>query len=292
VTPLVLGLLGKHAINSNLNSDGIANFLSDQGDYVKAAMPAGLNISNLFSWNTNTSNQLVEPAPVMEKNSWMMPLLLVALAALAIWFFANKGCNKTDESTIVLVDSAHGVTSNVAVEPANSSLGTIDTETGDWIYDVGDMVTIDLPNNAGELTVGTNSTEYKLINFLNDNTASIDEEKGNWFEFTNVHFKKGGADLTDASMDQLKNLVTISKAYPAAQFKLGGYTDNTGNDEINIPLSQKRAAAVAEMVKQLGASKNSIVGAEGYGMQWPIADNVTPEGRAQNRRVAVNVKAK
>jgi outer membrane protein OmpA-like peptidoglycan-associated protein len=93
-------------------------------------------------------------------------------------------------------------------------------------------------------------------------------------------------------MVQLKNMVAIAKGYPAAQFKLGGYTDNTGSAAGNIALSQKRADAVASMLVKLGASAKSFAGAKGYGPEWPIADNTTPEGRAQNRRVAVNVKAK
>lgn len=130
------------------------------------------------------------------------------------------------------------------------------------------------------------------MQFLNDKTAAIDTVKGNWFEFTNVHFKTGGAELTGESMEQLKNMVAIAKAYPTAQFKFGGYTDSTGDAAKNILLSQKRADAVVAMVKKMGAPEASVTGAKGYGKEWPIGDNKTAEGRALNRRVAVNVKAK
>lgn len=127
--------------------------------------------------------------------------------------------------------------------------------------------------------------------FLNS-SETVDTVKGNWFDFTNVKFKTGSSEITEESLVQLKNLVAIAKAYPTAQFKVGGYTDNTGNAAANVALSQKRADAVAAKVVALGSTKTAIVGAKGYGPEWPVADNATPEGRAQNRRVSVNVKAK
>ncbi|MBK7308114.1 MAG: hypothetical protein IPI88_14570 [Chitinophagaceae bacterium] len=59
-----------------------------------------------------------------------------------------------------------------------------------------------------------------------------------------------------------------------------------------ILLYRKRADAVAATLVKLGAGAKSFMGAKGYGPEWPVADNATGEGRAQNRRVAVNVKAK
>ncbi len=140
--------------------------------------------------------------------------------------------------------------------------------------------------------MGRNSTEYKLVQFLNDNNAMIDTVKGNWFEFTNVRFNTGGSNISDESMTQLRNLVAIAKAYPNATFKIGGYTDNSGSPSANVILSQRRANAVSAKLKELGITAAAITGAEGYGQEWPIASNDTPEGRAQNRRVAVNVKSK
>lgn len=62
-----------------------------------------------------------------------------------------------------------------------------------------------------------------------------------------------------------------------------GYTDNTGNDSINIPLSQARAQSVRSYLASQGVSASRI-DAQGYGSSNPIADNSTASGREQNRR--------
>lgn len=68
-----------------------------------------------------------------------------------------------------------------------------------------------------------------------------------------------------------------------------GYTDNTGSDAINIPLSQNRAASVASYLKGQGVS--SRIDTQGYGSQNPIADNSTAAGKEQNRRVEISIYA-
>lgn len=70
-----------------------------------------------------------------------------------------------------------------------------------------------------------------------------------------------------------------------------GYTDNTGNDSINIPLSQARAQSVKSYLASQGVSAGRI-DAQGYGSSNPIADNSTASGREQNRRVEISIYAK
>ena len=71
---------------------------------------------------------------------------------------------------------------------------------------------------------------------------------------------------------------------------VSGYTDSTGNDSINIPLSKNRAAAVKQYLINKGVS-SSRISSEGYGASNPIASNDTAAGREQNRRVEINVYA-
>ena len=70
-----------------------------------------------------------------------------------------------------------------------------------------------------------------------------------------------------------------------------GYSDNTGNDSINIPLSQARAQSVKNYLAGKGVP-SSRIDAQGYGSSNPIADNSTASGREQNRRVEISIYAK
>ena len=69
-----------------------------------------------------------------------------------------------------------------------------------------------------------------------------------------------------------------------------GYTDSTGNDSINLPLSQARANSVANYLAGQGIARTRI-NAQGLGSANPIADNSTVAGREQNRRVEIAVYA-
>lgn len=71
---------------------------------------------------------------------------------------------------------------------------------------------------------------------------------------------------------------------------VSGYTDSTGNDSINIPLSQNRAQSVAQYLVSKGVG-SSRVSAKGYGAASPIADNSTASGKQQNRRVEISIYA-
>ena len=70
--------------------------------------------------------------------------------------------------------------------------------------------------------------------------------------------------------------------------KLSGHTDNEGNAEKNLLLSEKRAKAVKNYLVKKGANADKII-AEWFGQTQPIADNATPAGRQKNRRVEMKI---
>lgn len=310
----ILGFLGKHMSNNKMDANGLSNLLGSQRQNVAATMPAGLNLSPMLGESPAVSattaahmgaDRVTESGTATDPKyaadvdiddagnglKWLIPVLLLALlSAGALYYF--KGCNNKVQNGAHQDENAMHAEANHAENDSthNAMMGNsmVDAD-GNYIYNVGDTTEIKLPNGAAALRVGQNSTEAKLLRFLQSNEA-VDTAKGNWFDFTNVYFNSGKATITDASLTQLTNMAAIAKAYPKAQFKIGGYTDNTGDEAANISLSKSRAATVAAKLKALGAT--NIISSDGYGPQFAIGDNTTETGKAQNRRVSVNVKAK
>jgi outer membrane protein OmpA-like peptidoglycan-associated protein len=99
-----------------------------------------------------------------------------------------------------------------------------------------------------------------------------------------VDFATGSARLTTPAQAILDGVAQMLLANPDVRVEVGGHTDSTGSAEVNTRLSQERAEAVVAYLVKKGVSADRLT-AHGYGSDRPIADNATPEGRAQNRRV-------
>ena len=81
---------------------------------------------------------------------------------------------------------------------------------------------------------------------------------------------------------------SIINEYVDYDLKMGGHTDNVGNDASNLALSQSRVDAVKAYLVSKGVSDNRIT-ATGFGETMPIADNKTAKGKEQNRRVELEL---
>ena len=101
-----------------------------------------------------------------------------------------------------------------------------------------------------------------------------------------VLFETGKADLRAGALHNLYPLVTFLQKYPERQVMIEGYTDSVGSDSYNLDLSQRRADAVRDFLRQNGV-KASQATTHGYGKTSPVASNDTATGRQQNRRVEV-----
>jgi outer membrane protein OmpA-like peptidoglycan-associated protein len=108
----------------------------------------------------------------------------------------------------------------------------------------------------------------------------------------NVTFDFDKANVKDEYVPVLKQIAEgLSERYPSAVLKIFGYTDSVGTPQYNQQLSDKRAAAVKELLGKLGVDENRIT-ARGLGESAPIASNDTPQGRERNRRVELLIQGK
>ncbi len=117
------------------------------------------------------------------------------------------------------------------------------------------------------------------------NTGMV--KKKEKFSFSNINFATGKAIVTPEIETALQPLLKVLLDNPDLKVEIGGHTDAIGSKAKNLKLSQERAdAVVAWLVTQ---NVKSQMTAKGYGSSMPIATNKTRAGRAENRRIEINV---
>jgi outer membrane protein OmpA-like peptidoglycan-associated protein len=100
-----------------------------------------------------------------------------------------------------------------------------------------------------------------------------------------ILFDTGKSDVKPESTPTLKEIAAAFKQHPELRAEIQGHTDNVGKADANLKLSQARAEAVRKVLtSEYGVNADQVT-AKGYGDTKPSADNKTPEGRANNRRV-------
>lgn len=106
-----------------------------------------------------------------------------------------------------------------------------------------------------------------------------------------VEFELGKAVVRQSSYDDIGEVAELATQYSDASIELAGYTDSSGSSSLNQRLSAERAAAVKTVLVDHFGIDASRISSAGYGEANPVASNATAEGRAQNRRVEVTLKA-
>ncbi|SFE51148.1 OmpA family protein [Roseivivax sediminis] len=104
----------------------------------------------------------------------------------------------------------------------------------------------------------------------------------------NILFATDSAQVSPSIQGDLRAVAGNLSQYPNQTVQVIGHTDNTGDASYNYELSQRRAQAVSGILIANGVS-SSRVRAIGRGEDQPVASNLTPEGRQQNRRVEIVV---
>nr|WP_299032437.1 OmpA family protein [uncultured Tenacibaculum sp.] len=184
---------------------------------------------------------------------------------------ANNGCPDADGDGVV---DGKDKCPNTAGPAANNGCPWPDTD-GDGVLDKDDKC----PNEAG---VASNNGCPEVV---------IKEEavkKLNEFARA-IYFNSGKSTFRTGTAGKLDLIAGIMKEYPKANFSIQGHTDSSGSNSLNQRLSEKRAKAVLDYLITKGGIDSKRLTSAGFGEDYPIADNKTRAGRAENRRVEIKL---
>lgn len=130
--------------------------------------------------------------------------------------------------------------------------------------------------------LNTNKDTVDLVLYL-DSIVYGAEQK-----WEDIYFETNSATLQKQSFVSLQKLLDFLFYNPNIIIEINAHTDNIGSAESNAVLSLQRAQTVADYLIVKGIGKNRLL-VKGFGAEFPVADNVTEEGRALNRRVNIKI---
>ncbi|MFY0255026.1 DUF937 domain-containing protein [Chitinophaga sp. 30R24] len=289
-TPATLGTVGQYAAQNNLSSNSFLSLLDSQKDKILGALPGGINLAGILGLASigdlgrklgNMASGIGSSATAATagalhavkqggSNRWLWSLLLILVAIILLWYLM-RGCGGKQNAAPVADSSA----ATVPEAPATTARENIQ---------------VTLPNGT-VLNAYKGGIEDQLVTFLKD--PNQQPGKDVWFDFDNLNFKTGSAEITEESMTQVGNIAAIMKAFPKAKIKIGGYTDRTGDSTANLRLSKERAEAVLNALKKENTNSDQLLGAEGYGSQFAkVAADAPDADRQKDRHISISVREK
>jgi outer membrane protein OmpA-like peptidoglycan-associated protein len=145
---------------------------------------------------------------------------------------------------------------------------------------VGGAIGYSLDQQASELRGSFQNPNVTVTNYGNYLVVNMPQD---------LLFASGSASLSPTLTQDLKTVAASLVRYPTSRIEVVGHTDNNGSAAFNQDLSQRRAWAVAGILRDSGVP-NARLTAFGRGEDQPIASNLTPQGQAQNRRVEIIIR--
>ncbi|MEY4539869.1 MAG: hypothetical protein RLZZ306_1626 [Bacteroidota bacterium] len=107
-------------------------------------------------------------------------------------------------------------------------------------------------------------------------------------QLQDITFETGKADLKPDSNEELDRLVSLLEGNQTIKVEISAHTDDVGNDDSNLKLSEKRAKTVVDYLTGKGIKADRMT-AKGYGETQPLTANDTDENKAKNRRVQFKI---
>ncbi len=144
---------------------------------------------------------------------------------------------------------------------------------------------------SAELSVRTEREEKfkKAKMMLNPSEGEVLFNSSNdiVLRLTGLSFDIGKSEIKDEHAPLLEKVQQVIQMFPDAELVVEGHTDASGDAKSNMTLSDKRAFAVMQYLRQSLLIRADKIRSIGYGSDHPVASNKTPEGRAKNRRIDI-----
>jgi len=102
-----------------------------------------------------------------------------------------------------------------------------------------------------------------------------------------LSFASGSSEITNVHVPLLEKVKRVLNMFPNSRLMVEGHTDDLGERTTNMRLSEKRALAVMQYLREAMSIPAERIQAIGYGPDKPIGTNTTKEGRAKNRRIDI-----
>jgi OmpA-OmpF porin, OOP family len=196
------------------------------------------------------------------------PWWVLAALAVPMIFLGVRSCERTDTAAPAPVARAEPAPAVVEPPPPPAGVQRLALPGGQ---------TIDVPEG---------SIGYTLFEFLKSGDPAP-----RTFVFDRLNFVTGSSNLTDDSRATVQAAAAVLKAFPQAELRVDGHTDNTGRRASNVALSKSRADSVMAMLVAEGVAASRLTSA-GLGPDQPLDRANTDEARAKNRRVELTVTRK
>jgi len=190
---------------------------------------------------------------------------------------------------VINMKTQNAITESFAIDVngAESTNSIIDATTGTYEVRLSLGQKIVVTGNAdkffpiSEVIDLTSETEnVKVIKDL----MMMPLEVGESILLNNIFFETGSTNLKPTSFADIDRVVDLLRHVHTLKIEISGHTDSSGKDAFNLALSNSRARSVAKYIIAKGLGDDRVV-YKGYGEAKPRASNLTPDGRAKNRRV-------
>jgi OmpA-OmpF porin, OOP family len=289
---LVLGVLGSRIRAGGMTASGFGDwFASQRESLMRDAPPAVRDLLGAGARPVDAAiaagvapgvgaRAAIPAVPAARPDRWLWPVIAAILVLGVVWNVL-RGNRAAMESRAAAARPTDTATAGGEIAHVDSAA----TAGASAASAASAMIVRHLPNGV-DLRVPSSGTEINLLGYLDDPTKHGTDTT--WFDFDRLLFETNSATLAPSSNDQLHDVAAILMAYPKAHVTIGGYTDNTGDADANLRLSQGRAGTVVDQLTTLGVPSDRMT-AKGYGDAHPVADNGSAVGRAQNRRIAIRV---